>query len=191
MRVSKNNKIIDAFADTHGRHREYHYDSKATDILVCAGDVCNGSDEEQLQDFFLWFAQQPAKYKLFVPGNHDLPFDLEPEHALQYIPTGVTYIEQGEILLDGIKFYILPARMGLHKETAPGHLPADIDILVTHCPPKDILDGDSHCGCPILRALVEKAKPKIHIFGHCHQTAGKRVRIGGTEFWNVAVCATS
>jgi len=187
VQILINNRTIEAFADTHGRHREYYYDCNATDILVCAGDVCDGGDEEQMKDFFAWFAQQPAKYKLFVPGNHDLPFDLDPENALQYIPDSVRYIEQGEIIIDDIKFYILPARMGLHKETAPKNLPADIDILLTHCPPKDILDGDVHCGCPILRELVDKAKPKIHIFGHCHQTAGKKVRINETGFWNVAI----
>jgi len=34
-------KRIEAFADTHGRHRKYQYDRETTDILVCAGEVCD------------------------------------------------------------------------------------------------------------------------------------------------------
>jgi len=44
---------IEAFTDTDGRHREYHYDHEpAADIFVCAGDVCEAGDEAQLKDFF-------------------------------------------------------------------------------------------------------------------------------------------
>ncbi|MDR2112483.1 MAG: serine/threonine protein phosphatase, partial [Candidatus Accumulibacter sp.] len=81
---------------------------------------------------------------------------------------------------------VLPARFGLDSKTAPGFLPPDIDILVTHCPPKGILD-EGRWGCPILRDLVKNGKPKIHLFGHCHKMAGRMTRAGETEFWNVSV----
>jgi Icc-related predicted phosphoesterase len=75
--------------------------------------------------------------------------------------------------------------MGLHFETAPRFIPSNIDILVTHCPPKGILDDNGRWGCPILRELIEDAEPKMHLFGHCHETAGEKVKVGKTEFWNV------
>ena len=112
-------KRIEAFADTHGWHREFQYDHAATDtssfvrstsILVCAGDVCEWGNEAQLRDFFAWFGAQPAPHKLFVAGNHDLPFDLNPEFAMRYIPKGVTCIEAGNVTLDGVHFFVLPAR---------------------------------------------------------------------------------
>jgi Icc-related predicted phosphoesterase len=178
-------KKIFAFADTHGRHREIAAPPD-TDILICAGDVCEAGDEVQLQDFYKWFAAQPARHKLFVPGNHDLPFEFAPEYAASRLPAGITFIEQGGVTWDGIRFYVLPARMGLHAQTAPKRLPAGIDVLVTHCPPAGISDA-GHWGCPILRKLVEQAAPKIHIFGHCHQHAGEKITIGKTIFYNVAV----
>ena len=185
MQLTFNDQQIFASADTHGKHRELKI-PEDTDILICVGDVCDAGDEVQLQDFFNWFAEQPARYKLFVPGNHDLPFEFVPEYAASRLPKGISYIEQGEIIWEGIKFYILPARMGLSFETAPQFIPPDIDVLLTHCPPTGILD-DGRWGCPILRKLIDNAKPKVHLFGHCHQTAGQKLKIGQSEFVNVAV----
>jgi len=185
--IHKNNQIkrIEAFADTHGWHREYHYDSAATDILVCAGDVCEWGDEKQLRDFFAWFAEQPTRFKLFVAGNHDLPFCFEPKYAERfYIPEGVTYIENGGVTLDGIDFYVLPARWGLQEQLP---LPKGVDVLVTHCAPLNILDDNGRWGCPILHDLVCKAEPKIHIFGHAHENGQQTTTFGETDFYNVAV----
>jgi Icc-related predicted phosphoesterase len=181
MLIDLNHKMIFAFADTHGQHRQLRIPAVA-DILVCAGDVCNDGDEKQLSDFFAWFAAQTVSQKLFVPGNHDP----EPDEIRERLPAGITYLETGGVTWQGIRFYVLPARFGLDSETAPEFLPAAIDILVTHCPPKRILD-ENRWGCPILRDLVEDAKPRIHLFGHCHKTAEKMVRLGETEFWNVGV----
>jgi Icc-related predicted phosphoesterase len=179
---------IFAFSDTHGAHRRLQI-PQDTDILVCAGDVCEAGDEEQIQDFYGWFAEQPAKHKLFVPGNHDLPFEFAPEYAASRLPAGIKYIEQGRIAWEGIRFYILPARMGLYEDTAPKSLPKDIDILVSHCPPAGILDDG--CGCPILRKLVDGAEPKMHLFGHCHSMANRNMRNRKTSFHNVAVYENS
>ena len=183
--IKYNHKHIFAFADTHGRHRKIEYDSEAADILVCAGDVCEAGNETQLRDFFVWFAAQPAKHKLFVPGNHDLPFNLYPEYAAQYyILEGVTFIENGGVTLGGIRFYVLPVRWLMHE---PLYLPQNVDVLVTHGAPLHILDENGRWGCPILRGLVEKSQPKIHIFGHAHNNGQKHVVFGNTSFYNVAI----
>jgi predicted phosphodiesterase len=184
MLIDINGKRIFAFSDTHGNHRELCYHPEKTDILVCAGDVCNDGNETQLHDFFIWFAEQPAKHKLFVPGNHDLPFDLEPERAAQFIPKGITCVEKGGVILHDIRFYVLPVRPWLH---APLYLPPQIDVLVTHGAPKGILDENGSWGCAILRNLVKEAQPKIHIFGHCHREGGQSVKLGNTIFYNVAM----
>jgi Icc-related predicted phosphoesterase len=76
--------------------------------------------------------------------------------------------------------------MGLDSETAPRFIPSDIDILVTHCPPKGILDDGERWGCPILKELTDIAEPKIHLFGHCHETSGEKKKSGKTTFINVA-----
>jgi Icc-related predicted phosphoesterase len=179
------NNTIFAFSDTHGKHRKLEI-PQDTEILICLGDVCDMGDEAQLQDFFKWFAEQPGKHKLFVPGNHDFAFEFAPEYATNLLPKSILYIEEGAIILEGIKFYVLPARTGLHFETAPRFIPSNIDVLLTHCPPAGILD-DERWGCPILLDLVESAAPKYHLFGHCHEKGGEKVKIGQTEFVNVAV----
>jgi hypothetical protein len=73
-----------AFSDTH---RAYHRITAPAyaDIAVFAGDACNEGNREQLADFLEWFAALPAKHRLFVAGNHDLPFkrDLETARTLR------------------------------------------------------------------------------------------------------------
>ena len=181
-------KRKEAFADTHGSHREYQYDANAIDVLVCAGDVCDAGKETELRDFFAWFAQQPVPHKLFVAGNHDLPFDLAPEYAMQYIPKGVTCINAGDVTLGDVKFFVLPVRYLMHEADRVFLMyPYDIDVLVTHGAPKNILDYNGHWGCNILREFVDVKKPKVHIFGHAHQDGGQQKVIGKTLFANVAV----
>ncbi len=74
-------------------------------------------------------------------------------------------------------------------------IPANVDILITHCPPFGILDkngmGDNE-GCKDLADLIEnKIRPRIHIFGHIHEAYGQ-VQIGTTNYINAsAVCLKS
>ena len=73
----------------------------------------------------------------------------------------------------------------------------DIDLLITHTPPKGVLDlvkdrGTyvERCGCSGLFKAVNKYKPKHHVFGHIHNNDdivnfGERV-IGDTRFYNAS-----
>lgn len=67
-------------------------------------------------------------------------------------------------------------------------LPKDIDILVTHCPPFGILDiskhGNYNTGCKALLKAVNEIRPKLHIFGHIHESFGHSFK-GQTHFYNV------
>jgi predicted phosphodiesterase len=52
----------------------------------------------------------------------------------------------------------------------------EIDIMMTHGPPKYKLDrtagmGDS-IGCPHLFRAVRRSRPKVHVFGHVHKSYG-------------------
>lgn len=54
-------------------------------------------------------------------------------------------------------------------------IPADTDILITHGPPAGILDRNAEgeaTGCEDLRLVVERIKPRLHIFGHIHEAHG-------------------
>ncbi len=66
-------------------------------------------------------------------------------------------------------------------------IPDNIDVLVTHVPPQKILDkttSGSNVGSKSLRKFTEKLKPKIHIFGHIHESYGN-IKIEDTEYYNV------
>jgi Icc-related predicted phosphoesterase len=79
-------------------------------------------------------------------------------------------------------------------------LPTYVDILVTHGPPKGILDlTHDHdtgsliqVGCTSLRKAVDRIKPKIHAFGHIHDEEGVSnfgiYDNGVTKFINCSVC---
>ena len=99
---------IFAFSDTHGMYRRLPILADA-DILICAGDACEGFNPDDLQDFFAWYTSIPAKLRIFVPGNHDRIFNQEPARARNLIPGGVVYLENEGIEFDGIKFYSVPA----------------------------------------------------------------------------------
>jgi predicted phosphohydrolase len=180
MIIDFKNKKIFAFADTHGNHRKVSIPAD-TDIVVFAGDACEAGDMVQLQGFFAWFSALPVRHKLFVPGNHDLPFEFAPDLAKEMIPENIIFVDEGKIVMDDICFYVLTARPWMHLVT---YLPSYVDILVTHGAPLGILD--KNFGCPILRKLVDSAQPKIHIFGHVHFSGGQSVEENGTRFYNVA-----
>ena len=104
----KENKLF-AFADTHGMYRRLFVPTEA-DILICAGDACEGFNPTDLKDFFSRYSSIPAKLRIFVPGNHDRIFDTNPDMARTLIPDGVIYLENDGLEFDGIKFYSVPAR---------------------------------------------------------------------------------
>jgi Icc-related predicted phosphoesterase len=172
------------FADTHGQHRNIVLTGKA-DVVVFAGDACNNGNMDELTDFLKWFSELPVKYKLFVPGNHDLIFELNPGEARKLIPENVVFVEEGVVTLDGIRFCVLPARPYLHSK--PAELPDNIDVLVTHGAPKGILDENGK-GCPLLREVLTELNPEVHIFGHFHESAGRGSEMNShTTFINSSV----
>lgn len=67
-----------------------------------------------------------------------------------------------------------------------GDFNARIAILVTHHPPKGVLDEPReglHIGLPELWSLVERLKPRLHLFGHVHEKPGYTAK-GDTVYVN-------
>jgi hypothetical protein len=64
-----------------------------------------------------------------------------------------------------------------------------LHVLITPGPPYGILDqiapGSEHLGCEVLCGAVEEKRPRLHIFGHIHGSAGS-VEKGITRFVNAA-----
>lgn len=176
----KSHKIF-AFSDTHGMYRQLQVPEGA-DILICAGDACEGFNPKEMVDFFEWYSSIPAKLRIFVAGNHDMIFDVQPVFARSLIPDNVTFMENDGIEFDGITFYSVAARPYLK---APVTIPANLDFLITHGPAYSHLDHDK--GDRDLFLAVSRARPKYHIFGHIHGQGQKiDAVLGGTTFVNVA-----
>lgn len=172
-------------SDTHSQHDMI--DIPKTDILIFAGDA-NVSTEEDYFEFIQWFSRQKAKYKIFVPGNHDWYCYRNQNLA---VSIGLTF--NVEVLIDsmseikGYKIYGSPytpkfmnwAFMlnGEQLRKKWNLIPDDLDILITHGPPKYILDycPGGHVGCEELTKRVKEVKPKYHVFGHIHESSGTNV----------------
>jgi len=118
--------------------------------------------------------------------------------------SSITYLQDKSVYIAdlGVKVYGSPwqpeffswafnlPRNGKELQEKWDAIPEDTDILITHGPPFGYLDipgGQSiRTGCEILRDKVDKIKPKIHIFGHIHGSAGYHFN-GHTHFINAAV----
>lgn len=179
----KGHKIF-AFSDPHGMYRRLDVSADA-DVLICAGDACEGFAVEGLKDFFSWYNNLPAELRIFVAGNHDMVFDEQPDYARSLIPEGIVFLENDGIEFDGIKFYSVPARPYLKAQLA---IPEDVDFLITHGPAYGYLDRG--LGCKNLFLSMASARPKYHIFGHVHEEGLKRMAVlVGTTYINVSYFA--
>jgi hypothetical protein len=64
-------------------------------------------------------------------------------------------------------------------------IPEGVDIVMTHGPPKYILDGTRDgrsAGCEHLRRAIARTKPRLHCFGHVHRGYGiQRIEFDSTK----------
>ena len=63
------------------------------------------------------------------------------------------------------------------KCIATNPIPDDVDIVMTHGPPKGIRDycDNGNVGCPNLLQAMKRVRPMIHCFGHVHEGSGIEV----------------
>lgn len=181
MELSFKGKKIFAFADTHGRHRMIRVPDD-TDILICAGDAVEDNLQgNEYDDFLDWFQVQPGNHKIFVPGNHELSFDVgEAENVRPLFERrGIILMEDAVDDFDGI----VTGAISGNGRIADEDIPEDLDILVTHYPPFGILDDGF--GSPEILNFVLKAQPRYHLFGHIHRTGGL-TESGRTNYVNIS-----
>ncbi len=188
-------------SDTHGLHAKVK--TPDCDVLIHSGDCTNDAGQASLRDFLCWLDDQPAKYKILIAGNHDWAFQKWPLLARELVKiqtASVTYLEDSGCEIDGIKFWGSPYQpeffdwaFNLPRGKAlKAHwdlIPPGTEVLVTHCPPANILDvsgiDNENCGCEDLRDAVCEIEPKIHAFGHIHHSYGQ-VKVGNTHFINAS-----
>ena len=56
-------------------------------------------------------------------------------------------------------------------------IPDAVDIVMTHGPPKGVLDWcpEGNMGCQHLLQAIRRVKPKMHCFGHIHESNGVEI----------------
>ena len=180
--VVVNDLEVYAFADTHGIHRKLQVPENV-DIVICAGDTVEDNlVGDEFDDFIEWFASLPCKWKIFVPGNHELSFELDQADGIiqRMTDKGITVLEDAIEDCDGV----IIGSIGHNVMIAQEDIPTDIDILVTHYPPYGILDEGM--GSTEILNFVLNSQPKYHLFGHIHSTSGQKIIFGNTTCVNIA-----
>ena len=192
-------------SDTHNMHSQLKI--PGCDILIHAGDESYHGERRELEQFAEWFEAQPAKYLVWIPGNHSLGFEKFYPRSKDWIlckSPRTNILVNESVVLDGIKIWGSPVtprcydwaynvqRGSLIREYWE-RIPLDTDIVVTHGPPYFILDEASpgtlrahRVGCDDLATVIRKVKPKLHVFGHIHDGHGE-MRIDGTTYVNASV----
>jgi Icc-related predicted phosphoesterase len=186
-------------SDTHGWHRDLAVPDG--DLLVYAGDITRKGELDTVADFDRWLGSLPHRHKVVVCGNHDFCFQEEP-HAARAILTNAVYLEDSGVTLGGLTVYGSPWQpwfggwafnlpRGPELAAVWAKIPDQTDILVTHGPPAGVLDRThrGECvGCADLLDRVLTVRPRLHVFGHIHEAAG-RLDLDGTTFVNASVNA--
>ena len=200
-------------SDTHGHHAKLAVPS-GIDMLIHAGDFGNTKEKVrnlvEANDFIEWLHSLDIQHKVVTPGNHDTSFlDYGIRDYFDQIKAHVLVHEK--ITLEGLKIFGSPYTPTYGQNWAFNvkrsrlqavwqMIPDDLDILITHGPPKGVLDLTEdkdtrkmvQVGCKSLSNRVKQVKPKLHVFGHTHSEPkfdnhGLLIR-DETKFINASVC---
>ncbi|MEL7449854.1 MAG: metallophosphoesterase family protein [Pseudomonadota bacterium] len=177
-------------SDTHLRHE--HFGRLQGDVLIHCGDMFDLFEEDgaDMAAMDRWFGEQDFDLVLCTGGNHDLPL----ERALQRDPQpfrNAVYLQDDAYTYQGKVFWGSPwvPDLPYHAFHASSRelvdkwsrIPVGVDVLITHTPPRSILDessGGYALGCHDLMQAVNHVKPSVHCFGHIHHSRGELQRRG-------------
>jgi len=193
-------------SDTHGI---YNNELESGDLLIHSGDGLLFGKLHEVYDLAKWFKWQDYRWKIFVPGNHDIVFEhMYPVCKKIMGDAGVIVLKNESFIDSGIlglnvriwgspytkefmnwAFMLPESKLALIWDT----IPKGTDIVITHGPPNTILDNCSKPGDPPIHAgsvsLLNKIleiRPKYHLFGHIHVSKGY-MYTEGINFYNSSV----
>lgn len=174
---------VSFISDTHGDEPSL----PGGDLLIHCGDLSIHGFRVEVVKALNYLHEQKEKYKevVLIPGNHDFFAQRHPkdfQRACQ--AAGLHLLLNQSLTLFNKTLWGSPVTpfyhnwaFNLDKEAIKKHweqIPA-CDILITHTPPYQILDKNhkgEELGCPYLLKKVKDLKPKIHTFGHVHESHG-------------------
>lgn len=195
--MNSNRKVV-IVSDTHNLHDKLILPDG--DILIHCGDYSTKGSLTEFTNFAQWMVKQNFKYKLVLKGNHDkIHYREDVQSKLNEY--GIITLDQNRDAMkimglniwgsNGVPFI----RNNTYNNTKEERdlwwkdMPVGLDILVTHCPPRTVLDLNSkfeHCGCDSLLESVTSKHPKHHVFGHIHEASGSVYESRFTKFYNCA-----
>lgn len=178
-------KIV-AMADLHGHLPTI----PPCDLLLLAGDICPAMNHSVgFQEYWLdrpfraWLQTVPATHIIGIWGNHDFIGEKAPERVPDL---SWTLLQDSGCVVEGLKIWGSPWQREFNNwafNLSEAQLaekwaliPPDTDILVVHSPPygwqDEVLPND-HLGSPSLLARLRVVQPKLTVWGHIHEAAGK------------------
>lgn len=192
-------------SDTHSMHDEieHTFPLPDADVLIHTGDFTNHATSAEFSKFNDWCGKMKARFKhiLVIVGNHDTWRRVDFKRALTNATVLHHEMAQNVLQEFGLKIFgspWVPSKKG-GQPGGRGHMfdkiPNDVDVLLTHGPPRDIFDlgGSSHRpeswgSAYELNDAIMRAKPRVHLFGHVHEQRGVWQRdsfgkyVGGVEY---------
>lgn len=156
---------------TPGRLREY-------DLILACGDL-----KASYLSFLVTMARCPL---LYVHGNHDTRYSLEPPEGCDCIDDGLVVYNGIRILgLGGCRRYNAGSYQYTEREMHRRirklkwriRMLKGVDIVVTHAPPRDLGDDDdpAHWGFESLREFLDQYHPRYLVHGHVHMSYGHKI----------------
>lgn len=188
--------VVDCIADLHGNYLKL----EGGDLLIIAGDLTGNDSDEEHKDFIFWLAQLQTsehKYKkvIYIGGNHDnFLYDPNRHGAIKTTTWNIDYLCDSGTEFEGFKIWGSPwtttfkgmnpmcKAFTVDTEIQLGDkfesIPWDTDILITHSPPRNVLDktiDGRNVGSNYLYAWFKYVeRPMLHVFGHIHEGYGQQ-----------------
>ena len=181
---------------------------RAIDMVIHSGDCSNPrypyNNEPEVREFIDWYKELSPKYKIYVAGNHDSSIEKKLVTKKDFEDNGIIYLENDYVTIEGIKIFGSPYtpnfgnwsfmrdRNKLDRFWCDA-IHDDTDIVITHGPPKGILDKSENrdhqlecCGDKSLLNKLLQVQPAYHLFGHIHNS-GSIVNAG---LQKLSICDT-
>ena len=176
-------------SDTHTYHDLLKV-PKNIDMIIHSGDCSNPRDpytnEPEVREFIDWYKELSPKYKIYVAGNHDSSIEKKLVTKKDFEDNGIIYLENDYVAIEGIKIFGSPYTPNFGNWSFMrdrnkldrfwcNAIHDDTDIVITHGPPKGILDKSENrdglmecCGDKSLLNKLLQVQPAYHLFGHIH-----------------------
>lgn len=216
---------ITHISDTHNKHNALNGKLPGGVLLIHSGDLTSIGRKHEVEKFIEWFGKQDYMHKVFIAGNHDLVFQSEKLfqtkssyfEGIQYesgnegkpdwlvellgnLPTGVHYLENSSVQIEGINIWGSPVSpsfgYGWAFNKARGYdisqvwaeIPMETDIVITHTPIYGHNDRASNTnenvGCADLYHRLKEVQPHLHFCGHIHEAYGWKT-MGLTSWYDL------